>query len=145
MQNLRRTVSTPEIKLQPVAQEFQYNRCFYTTNYDSVPDTFAPVGRVNHSLRFSLRKTPVIQAQELVLFEHLIDTQKVTRQYFCKLLQAGLDAYHATIISQALARFMCEQVPPNAFQRNSFAFCKEAVVRSGLINDMQAGFFTGPA
>jgi hypothetical protein len=137
------SVSTPESKLQSSAQEFQYNRCFYTTHYDSVPDTIAVPGRVNHSVRFSLRKNPVIQAQELVLFEHLLDTQKVTRQYFCQLLQAGLDAYHATIISQALARFMCEQVPPNPLQQNSLAFCKEAVVRSGLVNDMQAGFLAG--
>ena len=79
--------------------------------------------------------SPVNQFQDVFLLEHLSKTRQTTRRFFHELLQVGVDAYHATVISQALARFVCEKVPPNTLQRQSVLFCWDAVVLAGLVND----------
>jgi hypothetical protein len=77
----------------------------------------------------------VIQLQDLLLLEHLSKTRQMTLYYFYELLQVGVDAYHATVISQALARLNCEQIPPNPLQKQSLLFCWDAVVQAGLIHE----------
>jgi len=77
----------------------------------------------------------VTQFQDLFLLEHLSKTRQTTQRFFNKLLQVGVDAYHATVVSQALARFICEEVPPNSLQRQSVLFCWDAVVSAGLVSD----------
>lgn len=81
------------------------------------------------------------QFQDLFFLEHLSKTRQTTQQFFYELLQVGVDAYHATVVSQALARFVCEEVPPNALQRQSVLFCWDAVVSAGLVSDRKALLF----
>ncbi|MEO0540261.1 MAG: hypothetical protein AAFZ80_05265 [Cyanobacteria bacterium P01_A01_bin.105] len=78
------------------------------------------------------------QVQDLFLLEHLSQTRQTTQHFFYKLLQVGVDAYHATVVSQALARFICEEVPPNSLQRQSVLFCWDAVMLAGLVSDRKA-------
>ncbi|MEL6137438.1 MAG: hypothetical protein AAFR42_08525 [Cyanobacteria bacterium J06628_6] len=75
---------------------------------------------------------------DLALLDHLSKTRQTTQRFFHKLLMVGVDAYHATVVSQALARFVCEQVPPNSLQRQSVLFCWDAVVSAGLVSDRKA-------
>ena len=82
--------------------------------------------------------TAVNYFQDLLLLEHLSQTRQTTQQFFYELVRVGVDAYHATVVSQALARFICEQVPPNSLQRQSVLFCWDAVVSAGLVSDRTA-------
>ncbi|MEO1592350.1 MAG: hypothetical protein AAFU71_13830 [Cyanobacteria bacterium J06632_22] len=81
------------------------------------------------------------QFQDLFLLEHLSKTRQTTQRFFNALVRVGVDAYHATVVSQALARFVCEEVPPNALQRQSVLFCWDAVLLAGLINDRTSLMF----
>lgn len=77
----------------------------------------------------------MIQAQDLLLLEHLSKTRQMTLDYFDQLLHVGVDAYHATVVSQALARLSCECIPPNPLQRQSLLFCWDAILQAGLLAD----------
>ena len=77
----------------------------------------------------------MIQAHDLLLLEHLSKTRQMTITYFDQLLRVGVDAYHATVVSQALARLSCERIPPNPLQRQSLLFCWDAIQQAGILSE----------
>ncbi|NEP15761.1 MAG: hypothetical protein F6J97_02535 [Leptolyngbya sp. SIO4C1] len=75
------------------------------------------------------------QSEDLSPYKQLLKTRQVSERYFERLQQVGLPAPEAAVISQALARFRCEQVPLNTLQRQTLRVCWDWVATSGLVRD----------
>ncbi|MEM8807787.1 MAG: hypothetical protein AAGF01_17345 [Cyanobacteria bacterium P01_G01_bin.38] len=63
----------------------------------------------------------------------LTKTRLTAKRYFTRLRQVGVEAHYATIISQALARLRCEQVPLNVLQKRALQFYWHGVIGAGLV------------
>lgn len=67
-----------------------------------------------------------------ILFSNLYLTRRTSQQFLQDLLQVGADFQLACIASQALARRLCEDIPPNSLQQQAIDACQEAIYRAGL-------------
>ncbi|NEQ32062.1 MAG: hypothetical protein F6K04_13835 [Leptolyngbya sp. SIO4C5] len=59
-------------------------------------------------------------------------TRRTAQSFLQELLQVGADSQSAYIVSQALARRLCEDIPPNSLQQQAIEACQEAIYRAGL-------------
>ncbi|NJO09519.1 MAG: hypothetical protein HC873_07510 [Leptolyngbyaceae cyanobacterium SL_1_1] len=67
-----------------------------------------------------------------ILFSNLYLTRRTSQEFLRDLLQVGTDFQLACVVSQAIARRLCEDIPPNSLQHQAIEACQEAIYRAGL-------------
>ena len=73
-----------------------------------------------------------MQLQDFRFPNNVLLTRQLSARYLKDLIQVGADVYHARIASAALARFLCESIPPNPLQQVSIDCCESEIWLAGL-------------